>query len=120
MPALSKMTSFLLEMGDIFRQDGSLMSVCSLRPAESAAELSHAETSPLSQICETLPAQQSNQIDPPRVFFVILASRHPRSCKCALHLISINSFHVVFLPKHRQTIMWFRGGGSWEENRETQ
>lgn len=54
------MTSFLLEMGDIFRRDGSLMSVCSLRPAESAAELSHAETSPLSQICETL--QRSNQI----------------------------------------------------------
>lgn len=45
-PALSKMTSFLSKMGDLFRQDGSLMSVCSHHPQELAGQLSHAEASP--------------------------------------------------------------------------
>lgn len=48
-PALSEMTSFLLKMRDIFRQDGSLMSdVClqspCLHPVELGAGHSHAKT----------------------------------------------------------------------------
>lgn len=49
-PALSEMTSFLLKMRDIFRQDGSLMSeVCLQSPCVHSVELvagrSHAKTS---------------------------------------------------------------------------
>lgn len=56
LPALTEMTSFLLKMRDVFRQDGSLMSdVClqstCLHPVELVAGLSHAKTSPKER-CE--------------------------------------------------------------------
>lgn len=44
-PALSEMTSFLLKMRDVFRQDGSLMSeVCLQTPCLRPVVISHAET----------------------------------------------------------------------------